>query len=123
MRSHCCPGAAFHALDPVSDTSKIPEHYQKAPGCPSSTPNESPFNTLSQIPTGETLTPNIEAARGLIAAVQRFDAEPNVFVVAAHDKSIREIFPNSSNDWMDKGLNKKRRWVFLQDLEPALDLV
>jgi glyoxylase-like metal-dependent hydrolase (beta-lactamase superfamily II) len=124
-RGHCCSGAAFHAIHPLSDITTVPKHYHEALGYPNSTPDTSPFFTVSQKPTGETLASNIADARATIKAVQRFDADENVFVVAAHDGSIRGIldsFPNKANDWKLKGLKEKGCWLFLNDFEEALKI-
>ncbi|KAL3450817.1 hypothetical protein BJX65DRAFT_252375 [Aspergillus insuetus] len=124
-RGHCCSGATFHAIHPLSDITTVPEHYYEPLGHPESTPDTAPFFTVSQKPTGETLAINIEEARDTIKAVQRFDADENVFVVAAHDASIRgilDLFPNKANDWKLKGLKEKGRWLFLSDFEKALKI-
>ncbi|PYH86398.1 hypothetical protein BO82DRAFT_243567, partial [Aspergillus uvarum CBS 121591] len=85
--SRSCPGAALHAR------SNYPIHHSEAP------------------------SPEKEAAaRETLAAVQRFDADGRVFVVAAHDTSIHgilDLFPKTSNDWHAKDLKKKGRYLFL----------
>jgi broad specificity phosphatase PhoE len=118
--SRCCSGATLHAIHPLSDLTTVPKYYHKPFGYPKSTPYTAPFFTVSQKPTGETLASHIEEARDTIKAVQRFNADENVFVVAAHDASIRKIldlFPNKANGWKQKG-----RWLFLSDFEGALKL-
>ncbi|CEL02573.1 hypothetical protein ASPCAL03741 [Aspergillus calidoustus] len=123
--SRCCPGAAFHAIHPLSDITKVPDRYHEPLGYPDSTPDTAPFFTISQTPTGESLASDVNDARATIKAVQRFDADENVFVVAAHDASIRgilDLFPRTANDWKVKGLKEAGRWLFLDDFEEALRL-
>ncbi|KAL3484514.1 hypothetical protein BJX62DRAFT_248351 [Aspergillus germanicus] len=122
-RGHCCSGASFHAIHPLTDISNVPNYYHEPLGYPSSTPDTAPFFTISQKPWVETLASNIEEARDTIKAVQRFDADENIFVVAAHDASTRgilDLFPNKANDWKLNGLKEKGRWLFLSDFEEAL---
>ncbi|KAJ5435851.1 hypothetical protein N7445_006736 [Penicillium cf. griseofulvum] len=123
MPGHSCPGAAFHAIHPASDFSRVAEYYRTPLRYPSRTPDEVPFHTVSQKPTGESLSLNLQEARDTIEAVQRLDSDPNVFVVAAHDTSLQGIldfFPSRANDWKEKGLKEKGHWLFLQDFDGAL---
>jgi hypothetical protein len=103
----------------------VPDHYHEPLGYPDGKSDTAPFFTVSQTPTGQTLASNIDEARATIKAVQRFDADENIFVVAAHDASIRgilDLFPKMANDWKAKELKKKGRWLFLSDFERALEL-
>jgi hypothetical protein len=68
-RGHCCSGASFHAIHPLSDITTVPEHYHDPLDYPNSTPDTAPFFTVSQKPTGETLASNIDDARDTIKAV------------------------------------------------------
>ncbi|RAH69235.1 MBL fold metallo-hydrolase [Aspergillus aculeatinus CBS 121060] len=89
--SRSCPGAALHAR---ANRPKS-EHPSEAPSLEKEA-----------------------AARETLAAVQRFDADDRVFVVAAHDTSIHEIlelFPETSNDWKAKDLKRKGRYSFLEE--------
>lgn len=53
-------------------------------------------------------------------ALQELDCLNNVFVIIAHDASIRDgvkHFPHTLNNWMADGLGQKLRWDFLRELE------
>ncbi|KAJ6515049.1 beta-lactamase-like protein [Mycena vitilis] len=54
--------------------------------------------------------------------VATFDADPDVFVVIAHDVSLREhipYFPASLNNWKKTGLKEKTVWNFVEKTNPA----
>lgn len=62
------------------------------------------------------------AAASTINGTQTLDAEENIFVVLAHDMSLRgtiEVFPKAANDWKQKGWKDQSRWRFLSDLAVA----
>jgi hypothetical protein len=62
------------------------------------------------------------AAASTINGTQTFDAEANIFVVLAHDVSLRdsiEVFPQTANNWKKKGWKDQTRWRFLSDLATA----
>ncbi|KAF2106191.1 metallo-beta-lactamase superfamily protein [Lophiotrema nucula] len=125
LPSLCCAGEAFNAIHPLSNLDEHPEYYQSALQHPSNDKNETPFHTISQTPEGQSLAVDIQTARNVIGAVQKFDADENVLVIAAHDTSIYDVLeylPKEANDWKDKGWKEEGRWLFLQDLKPALDL-
>ncbi|GKT84207.1 metallo-beta-lactamase superfamily protein [Colletotrichum tofieldiae] len=77
-----------------------------------------------ETPEGETLLAlDVREARETLAAVKRFDASPDVFVVAAHDDSLHgvmEYFPKGANEWKRKGWKESGKWLFLKDLEKPL---
>lgn len=53
--------------------------------------------------------------------LQELDCQDNVFVIIAHDATVRdgvEHFPASLNDWKEKGWGKNVKWTWLRDLEP-----
>ena len=55
-----------------------------------------------------------------IRSVQLFDADPQCFVVLAHDRWLRDVidlFPQSANGWHGLGWADKSRWEFLKDFE------
>lgn len=68
---------------------------------------------------------NLKDADWTIRGVEEFDATDNVLVVIAHDPHIFEkdmpFFPDKLNGWKEHELNKKVRWKFLQDFQPAVD--
>ena len=51
--------------------------------------------------------------------LQEMDCNDNVFVIIAHDASVRdgvEHFPKSLNDWKAKGWGQRLRWDFFREL-------
>ena len=55
-----------------------------------------------------------------------FDAQDNVFVLLAHDSSVLgqvTLFPETMNDWYEKGLAKQVKWRFLGDFAEAVEHV
>ncbi|KAF7374591.1 Metallo-beta-lactamase superfamily protein [Mycena sanguinolenta] len=51
-----------------------------------------------------------------------FDADPNIFVVVAHDISLRSsipYFPASLNNWKASGLKEQTVWSFIEKINPA----
>lgn len=72
---------------------------------------------------GERAFPAQEDAQETIRGIMEFDAQNNVLVVLAHDKSLEgelDMLPNAANDWMRIGVKERTRWLFLQDFESAL---
>ena len=62
----------------------------------------------------------IESARKM----QRFDADPDVFVVIAHDDTLEgvvDFFPRDANTWKEKDWAEKVRWKFLASIPGARD--
>lgn len=101
-----CPCSAFHAIHPVKNHSKLPDHYRKYYDQVPNDPNNVPFHTLSETESGETMAVDLAAARDTIKAVQKFDSDPRIFVIAAHDTTLYDIlehFPKSANAWKEKG--------------------
>lgn len=120
-----CPCSAFHTIHPLNDRSKIPNHYREHYDQVPNDPSKVPFHTLSQTESGETMAVNLAAARDTIKAVQRFDSDPRVFVIAAHDTTlykILEYFPKSANAWRERGWKEEGYWLFLRDLEKAVEV-
>lgn len=55
-----------------------------------------------------------------IRSVQFFDADPQCFVVLAHDRwllDVIDLFPESANRWRELGWADRCRWDFLNDFE------
>ncbi|KAF4555239.1 Cytochrome P450-like protein 80 [Elsinoe fawcettii] len=53
--------------------------------------------------------------------LQELDCDDDVFVIIAHDSTVRDgvaHFPASLNDWKAKGLGARLKWAFMRDLEP-----
>jgi glyoxylase-like metal-dependent hydrolase (beta-lactamase superfamily II) len=53
-----------------------------------------------------------------IEGLTEFDAHENIFVVLAHDASLRKVvdfYPQDANDWKQKLWRKEGRWRFLID--------
>ena len=81
--------------------------------------SSAPFFTVAQGP----LFPDHDAAMDTVRKIQEFDAADNVFVLIAHDLSLRDkipLFPKTINTWRAKNLRTETRWLFCNDFEPAL---
>lgn len=55
-----------------------------------------------------------------IGKLQEADCLDNVFVIIAHDATVRDSvdqFPLSLNRWKEKGWAKDLKWAFLRDAE------
>lgn len=120
-----CPCSALHTIHPLNDRSKIPNHYHKHYNQVPNDPNKVPFHTISETKSGETMAVDLRAARATVEAVQRFDSDPRVFVIAAHDTTLYDIleyFPKSANAWREKGWKEEGYWLFLRDLGRAVEV-
>ncbi|SMY20955.1 unnamed protein product [Zymoseptoria tritici ST99CH_1A5] len=61
-----------------------------------------------------------------IAGLGEFDAHENVLMLMAHDDAVvdpgqLDFYPKSMNDWHEKGIGQKIRWLFLGDYEEAVE--
>ena len=128
MESGECPGHVFAQIHPSDKTRKphIPTQYAHNMTEHHSESKTTPFFTISQKQTGETVAVDIEAARATIRALQAFDADPNILLISAHDTSLAPVldyFPRTANQWKASGWKEQGRWRFLNDLWPAVELV
>lgn len=92
-----CPGTAFAEL-------------QEARGRTST-------DTLYDMTFGH----DVPLARNTATWLQELDADERVFVIIAHDSTVRDgvdHFPESLNDWKAKGLGRSLKWAFFRDLAP-----
>ncbi|KIV94080.1 hypothetical protein PV10_05236 [Exophiala mesophila] len=92
-----CPGATW-------------EELQKDRG-------RTPTDTLFDMTFGH----DVPLATKTMRQLQELDCDENVFVIIAHDSTVRDgvdHFPKSLNDWKAKGWGKALKWAFLRDLEP-----
>jgi hypothetical protein len=120
-------GACFEAIHPSSAhrARNIPELYVDHIRTSHRDPVTSPFFTISQKPTGETVAVDIRQARDTIQDLQAFDGDPNIFVIAAHDKTLADVveyLPKTANQWKEKGWKTEGQWRFLGDLSSAVEL-
>ena len=95
-----CPGALLQQLTPGLNPSV-------------------PFFTISNGP----LFPDHNAALDTVRKIQELDAAENVFVVIAHDLSLRDripLFPNKINEWRANDLRSATRWLFCSDFEGSV---
>lgn len=61
-----------------------------------------------------------------IDGLGEFDAHENVLMLMAHDDAVvdppqMDFHPREINDWFEKGTARKVKWLFLGDLEGAVD--
>lgn len=65
-----------------------------------------------------------DVAAWTIEGVEEFDASEDVFVVIAHDASLKDVvefFPRSANEWKSKDWGRNGRWRFLGDFSEGLE--
>lgn len=68
-----------------------------------------------------------ELADWTIAGMGEFDCQQNVLLLTAHDEHVVEpepvitFFPESLNDWHEKGIGEKAKWQFLRDFDKAVE--
>jgi glyoxylase-like metal-dependent hydrolase (beta-lactamase superfamily II) len=78
-------------------------------------PNK-PFFNVAKGP----LFPDHDAAMDTVRKIQEVDAADNVFVLIAHDLSLREripLFPETINGWRERDLGLVTRWVFCGEFD------
>lgn len=84
-----------------------------------------PFTTIQVQADGTSIAHDLPGARAALGKLQKFDSDDRVFVVPAHDISLKDVveyFPKApADDWKEKGWKEKGRWLFLRDFEAALN--
>ncbi|CEI70884.1 hypothetical protein FVEN_g9736 [Fusarium venenatum] len=91
-----CPGEAF-------------ERLQKSRG-------RKPTDSLFDLTFGL----DLELATKTTGQLQELDCNENIFVIVAHDSTVRDgvpHFPQSLNNWKAQGFGQELKWAFLRDLE------
>ncbi|KEF55089.1 uncharacterized protein A1O9_08742 [Exophiala aquamarina CBS 119918] len=67
---------------------------------------------------------NMEEVMTTIEGMQEYDGDGNVFVILAHDPSLRcpevPFFPEQVNNWKERGLGQKLRWVWTEEILAAI---
>jgi glyoxylase-like metal-dependent hydrolase (beta-lactamase superfamily II) len=56
--------------------------------------------------------------------LEDLDCDENVFVIIAHDTTVRDgvpHFPASLNEWKERGWGRDLKWAFLRDLKHCWD--
>ncbi|KAJ7180772.1 beta-lactamase-like protein [Mycena filopes] len=79
-----------------------------------------PFMVASDLPGS--LTVDVVKSLVSLGKVAAFDADPDFFVVAGHDISLRDsmpFFPATLNNWKATGLKEKTVWTFAEKTNPA----
>lgn len=102
--AHPCPGALFEAI-----------HRTKS--------GTEPFFEVAELQGGKGAAQDVEEAARTIGKLEEFDAREEVFVVVAHDESLRDVvefFPKGANEWREKGWGERGRWGFLTDFREAI---
>lgn len=91
-----CPGAAFAELQATRGRSNDDSLYDM------------------------TFGHDIPLAQNTAKWLQELDADERVFVIIAHDSTVRDgvdHFPSPLNDWKAKGWGQSLKWAFFRDLE------
>lgn len=102
-----------HPCLPDENTSLCPGHawedLQKSRGREST-------DTLYDMTFGH----DVPLATRTAGKLQELDCLENVFVIIAHDSTVRDgvpHFPQNLNVWMESGWAKKLKWAFLKDMK------
>jgi glyoxylase-like metal-dependent hydrolase (beta-lactamase superfamily II) len=77
-----------------------------------------PFLTLPKGPLME----DYETAQKTLCKIQTLDALENVFVILAHDASIKPhlpLFPASVNEWKPRNIAKETKWLFCKGIDSS----
>jgi len=64
-----------------------------------------------------------KVAMDTVQKIQELDAADNIFVLLAHDLSLRDkipLFPETINEWEKKKLKTETRWLFCSDFGSTL---
>jgi glyoxylase-like metal-dependent hydrolase (beta-lactamase superfamily II) len=75
----------------------------------------------------ETFAHDKKLADWTIAGMGEFDCHDNILLLTAHDEHVVErepvisFFPETLNDWHEKGMGEKAKWLFLQDFDKAVN--
>ncbi|KAI9147347.1 Cytochrome P450 monooxygenase mpaDE [Paramyrothecium foliicola] len=112
----------FRLLYPNTSGVEVPHYYVEALSHLHGGHHKVPFHTLSQQPSGACLSSDLGLTRENLRAVQKFDQDPSIFVVSAHNASLHNIleyYPKAINDWKKIDLKLKGQWKFLEDSVPA----
>ncbi|KAF2100597.1 putative N-acyl homoserine lactonase AttM [Rhizodiscina lignyota] len=100
-----CLGALFQAVHPKQSRTE-------------------PFFHISDPPKIPMANYDIPDAKATIAKIMENDAFDEIFVVMAHDASLRgivEFFPKTANEWRKQGWGRKARWAFLKEFRNIVD--
>jgi glyoxylase-like metal-dependent hydrolase (beta-lactamase superfamily II) len=65
------------------------------------------------------LTSDYTTALKTVDSIKELDASDDVFVILAHDSTLRgniDFYPLTINDWKVKGYDMKTRWLFYREL-------
>ncbi|KAK0452797.1 beta-lactamase-like protein [Desarmillaria tabescens] len=77
---------------------------------------------LLSVPSGKSAYADPETASETITKLGKLDASPDILVLIAHDctaPGVIDEFPESMNDWKEKGWKEKLMWAFLEKESPA----
>ena len=107
--------------------SPFTQNREAAVSCPGSmlqslTSEQNPCVPFFTVSCGPLFSDHAGAA-DTVRKIQELDAADTVFVVLAHDLSLRDmipLFPNSINEWRAKNLRSMTRWRFCSDFENAV---
>jgi hypothetical protein len=67
---------------------------------------------------------DIPLANRTKSMLEDLDCDENVFVIIAHDSTVRDgvpHFPASLNEWKERGWGRDLKWAFLRDLKHCWD--
>ncbi|KAI0180671.1 Metallo-hydrolase/oxidoreductase [Hypoxylon sp. FL1284] len=95
--------------------SRLPQHH------PCAGLWKDPEQPLLSVPRSPVFANHV-AAVDTVRKIRDLDGLEHVFVILAHDTTLREripFFPERVNDWQANGLRETTRWLFCQDFVEA----
>lgn len=113
----------------------LPEQISADQSCPTSGENFCPGHAWERLQRSRgreaqdslydmTFGLDIPLANKTKKKLQALDCDDDVFVIIAHDSTVRDgvpHFPQSLNDWKQKGWGRDLKWAFLKDIKTALE--
>ncbi|KAJ4985088.1 metallo-beta-lactamase superfamily protein [Stagonosporopsis vannaccii] len=101
-QSSFCPGSLFKQIHPQKSLAE-------------------PFYRVKNKPQ---FLQDLPATLQTVDKLTEFDANENVLVIIAHDRSlldVLEFYPSSANSWKEKGWREAGMWRFLADFKLAVE--
>lgn len=112
--------SAYHPLPPGEKLQQIlGEDSGLCPGLLLDSCLSSKSEPFFEVAAPSLIFPDRDASIDTVSKIQQLDGQESVFVVMAHDLSIRDtipLFPKRINRWKTSGIKGDSRWAFCRDL-------
>ncbi|KAL1873832.1 hypothetical protein Daus18300_003704 [Diaporthe australafricana] len=112
--------SAYHSLPPGEEMQQfLDEESALCPGLLLDSCLSSKSDPFFEVAAPSLIFPDKDASFDTVSKIQELDGLESVFVVMAHDLSIRDtipLFPKKVNGWKTSGIKGDSRWAFCRDL-------